>query len=55
MQRQNMALEDLEATIYSALGIDWTYVRHDDPLHRGFQYVPLSEEDYYGPVHELWG
>jgi hypothetical protein len=48
-------MEDVEATIYSALGIDWTYIRHDDPLHRGFNYVPLSEEDYYGPVTELWG
>jgi hypothetical protein len=48
-------MEDVEATIYSALGIDWTYIRHDDPLHRGFNYVPLSEEDYYAPVNELWG
>jgi Protein of unknown function (DUF1501) len=47
--------EDIEATIYSALGIDWTTVRHDDPLGRGFEYVPFSEEDLYGPVHELWG
>jgi len=48
-------MEDIEATIYSALGIDWSTIRHDDPLHRGFNYVPLSEEDYYAPVHELWG
>ena len=47
--------EDIEATIYSALGIDWTYVRQDDPLHRGFEYVPFSTHDVYGPVHELWG
>jgi hypothetical protein len=47
--------EDIEATIYSALGIDWTYVRQDDPLHRGFEYVPFSGQDLYGPVHELWG
>jgi len=48
-------VEDIEATIYSAMGIDWTYVRTDDPLHRGFEYTPFSEEDLYGPVHELWG
>jgi hypothetical protein len=48
-------MEDVEATIYSALGIDWTYVRADDPLHRGFEYVPFSKQDLYGPVHELWG
>jgi uncharacterized protein DUF1501 len=48
--------EDIEATIYSALGIDWTTVRHDDPLGRGFEYVPFaSTQDLYGPIHELWG
>jgi hypothetical protein len=47
--------EDIEATIYSALGIDWTKVRHDDPLNRGFEYVPFSEQDIYGPINELWG
>jgi len=46
--------EDIEATIYSALGIDWTTVRHDDPLNRGFEYVPFSEQDVYGPINELW-
>ncbi|MBI1354722.1 MAG: DUF1501 domain-containing protein [Acidobacteria bacterium] len=46
--------EDIEATIYSALGIDWTTVRHDDPLGRGFYYVPLSDEDVYAPVDELF-
>jgi uncharacterized protein (DUF1501 family) len=48
-------LEDIEATIYSAMGIDWTYVRPDDPLHRGFEYVPFSAQDVYGPLHDLWG
>jgi hypothetical protein len=47
--------EDIEATIYSALGIDWTIVRRDDPLGRGFEYVPFADRDLYGPVHELWG
>lgn len=47
--------EDLEATIYSALGIDWTTIRRDDPLGRGFEYVPFADRDLYGPVHELWG
>lgn len=46
--------EDLEATIYSALGIDWTTIRRDDPLGRGFEYVPFSDRDLYGPVHELF-
>ncbi|MGH9659478.1 MAG: DUF1501 domain-containing protein [Bryobacteraceae bacterium] len=47
--------EDIEATIYSALGIDWTTIRRDDPLGRGFEYVPGADRDLYGPVNELWG
>lgn len=45
--------EDIEATIYSALGIDWTTVRYD-ALGRPFRYVPLSDDDVYAPVEELW-
>jgi len=47
--------EDIEATIYSAMGIDWTTVRHDDPLGRGFEYVPTTGPFLFYPVHELWG
>ena len=46
--------EDIEATIYSAMGINWTTVRYDDPLGRGFYYVPNSDQDIYGPINELW-
>jgi hypothetical protein len=47
--------EDIEATIYSALGINWTTIRQDDPLNRGFYYVPNSDTDLYGPINELFG
>ena len=47
--------EDIEATIYLALGIDWTTTRNDDPLNRGFRYLPLAEDDVCAPVQELWG
>jgi uncharacterized protein (DUF1501 family) len=47
--------EDIEATIYSALGIDYTKVYRDDPLNRGFALVPTNQNEEYGPVHELWG
>jgi len=47
--------EDIEATIYSAVGIDWTTVRHDDPLGRGFEYVPTTGPVQFYPVNELWG
>ena len=46
--------EDIEATIYSALGINWTTIRQDDPLNRGFYYVPNSDTDLYGPIDELF-
>jgi hypothetical protein len=46
--------EDIEATIYSAMGINWTSVRRDDPLGRGFYYVPNSDTDLYGPINELF-
>ncbi len=46
--------EDIEATIYSAMGINWTTVRCDDPFKRGFEYVPFSESNLYGPIDELW-
>ncbi|HTM50548.1 MAG TPA: DUF1501 domain-containing protein [Bryobacteraceae bacterium] len=46
--------EDVEATIYSAMGINWTSVRYDDPFKRGFEYVPFSDQDLYGPINELW-
>jgi hypothetical protein len=47
--------EDIEATIYSAMGINWTTVRYDDPFGRGFEYVPHSDQNLYGPINELWG
>jgi hypothetical protein len=46
--------EDIEATIYSALGINYTSIRYDDPFSRGFEYIPYAHEDIYGPVSELW-
>ncbi len=54
-QKRYVYPEDIEATIYSAAGIDWTTVRHDDPLGRGFEYVPKTGAFQFYPVHELWG
>jgi len=54
-QKRYIYPEDIEATIYSAAGIDWTTVRHDDPLGRGFEYVPKTGAFPFYPVHELWG
>src|SRR5687767_13715325 len=44
---RDIRAEDIEATIYSALGIDWTTVRHADPLGRGFEYVPTNQGVQY--------
>ena len=51
---RDVRVEDVEATLYSALGINWTNVRYDDPFGRGFEYVPKSKDDVYGPIDELW-
>jgi uncharacterized protein (DUF1501 family) len=55
VRERDIKAEDVEATIYSALGIDWTKILRDDPLGRGFEYVPFADRDLYGPLHELWG
>jgi hypothetical protein len=46
--------EDIFATIYSALGIDYTTVRYDDPIGRGFEYVPMAKDGVYEPVSEVF-
>jgi hypothetical protein len=47
--------EDIEATVYSAMGINWTNICHNDPFHRGFEYVPQSNgPNYWVPVQELF-
>jgi hypothetical protein len=46
--------EDIAATIYSALGINYTTVRHDDPLGRGFEYIPTTGSYIGSPIAELF-
>lgn len=46
--------EDATCTLYSALGIDYTTVRKDDPLGRGFEYVPFAKDGTYRPIDELF-
>lgn len=53
--QREIRTEDIEATIYSALGVDWTKTYYDDPLGRGFSLVPTNQGIEYKPVHELWG
>ncbi len=51
---RNAWAEDIEATIYSALGIDYTKVLHGDALGRGFEYVPTTDPYQYQPISDLW-
>ena len=46
--------EDIGASIYSALGIDWTTIKLDYPLGRGFEYIPGASTGLYQPINELW-
>jgi len=50
--------EDVTASIYSALGIDWTKKLEGTPSGRAFEYVePMSGTSYIGSteIKELWG
>ena len=53
-QNRDVRTEDVTSTIYSTLGIDYTTIRTDDPLGRGFEYVPFAKEGLYQPVAELF-
>lgn len=53
-QQRPVYAEDIAATIYSALGINYTTVRHDDPLGRGFEYIPTNEPYVGAPITELF-
>lgn len=53
-QGRAIANEDIAATIYAALGIDYTTIRRDDPFGRGFEYVPFATEGVWYPVLELF-
>lgn len=48
-------MEDLTATIYSALGIDWTKRILDTPSGRIFEYVAGSSRGSYVPVDAVFG
>src|SRR5258706_6011110 len=47
--------DDVTSNTYSALGIDYTTIRHDDPLNRGFEYAPpFSDGTHPKPIDELF-
>jgi hypothetical protein len=50
---RNIRPEDIAATIYSSLGIDWTKSVHTESGAR-FDYLPATGDAPYVPVVELW-
>jgi len=54
-QNRAMYTEDIAATIYSALGVDYTKSIVDTPSGRKYNYVPGSDEGRYQPIEEVWG
>ncbi len=53
-QNRPVANEDIAATIYAALGIDYTKTLWNDPYQRGFDYVPFAAQGAWYPVAELF-
>jgi hypothetical protein len=53
-QNRPTQYEDIAATIYSALGINYMTTRTDDPFGRGFEYVPFAKEGTWYPILELF-
>ena len=54
-EQRDVRAEDIEATIYSAMGVNYLSIRYDDPFKRGFEYVPGGNDGVYKPINELWG
>lgn len=52
-QNRPVANEDIAATIYSAMGIDYTKTLYNDPFKRGFEYIPFATQGAWYPVTEL--
>ena len=47
-------MEDIAATAYSALGINWTKSITDTPSGRKLEYVPYAENGVYGVIEEVF-
>jgi hypothetical protein len=50
-----IVMEDIAATVYSALGINWTKSLEDTPSGRQFEYVPSAAVGTYTSVDEVFG
>ena len=54
-RQRPIVMEDIAATIYSAMGINWTKSIQDTPSGRKFEYVPFGYNGLYTPIEEVFG
>lgn len=54
-QKRPIYPEDLAATIYSAMGVDWTKAFTNTPSGRRFEYVPDAARGRFTAVDEVFG
>ncbi len=47
--------EDITASIYSAIGVDWTKSLLDTPSRRRYDFLVGANEGRFAPVEEFWG
>ena len=47
--------EDITASIYSALGVDWTKSVLDTPSRRKYDFIVGAADGKFAPVEEFWG
>jgi hypothetical protein len=52
--QRSIRMEDITATMYSALGINWTKTIADTPSGRRYEYVQYASNGLYGPVDEIF-
>lgn len=51
---RSIRMEDITATMYSALGINWTKTISDTPSGRKYEYVQYAAQGLYRPVDEIF-
>ena len=52
--QRTIRMEDITATMYSALGINWTKTIGDTPSGRRYEYVQYASHGLYSPVDEIF-
>ncbi len=52
--QRSIRMEDITATMYSALGINWTKSVSDTPSGRDYEYVQYAQYGIYQPVNEVF-